>query len=172
MWISAAYFTEIDARAVQNSQNRCSWANGELWWERASQDLGGDVWWIPGWEEKLLCFLSKVISGKGQGDLQKWAKNGFYYRSYIFQIQTLCLRVCLLFKSMYSANHGKPVVSSQFNEAVKCGLWLTFSVLMPAGTWGYFFFFFKSVRKPDNDCSWFCGWEVPDACFCLVEGFF
>lgn len=84
---------------------------------------------------------------KGQGDLQKQAKDGFYYRSYIFQIQTLFLRVCLLFKSIHSANHGKPVASGQFNDAVKCGLWLTFSVLMPAGTWGAFFLVSKKIRQ-------------------------
>lgn len=56
-------------------------------------------------------------------------------------IQTLCLYVYLIFKRMYSTYHGKPVVSGQFNDAVKCGLWLTFSMSMPAGNCGFIIFF-------------------------------
>lgn len=47
LWVSAASFTEIDARGVQESQNRCSWASGELC-ERGQTKAWGDAWWVPG----------------------------------------------------------------------------------------------------------------------------
>lgn len=66
----------------------------------------------------------------------------FFITSLIFSKYKLCVCVCTYFlRVCIVPNHGKPVVSGQFNDAVKCGLWLTFSVLMPAGNWGFNFFF-------------------------------